>query len=284
MSGPSSFSLARIAVAIVLSTIVVSCGGRSRFVKPAGTGVAAPDAQVAWNQATSSCRAVDRVVSTLKVSGRIAGTRVPSINIEAAVILNQSIYLSAHASGRPLFLLAGTSSRATLWLRTEDRAVTAAPVDILSALIGVSLSPDDMLGVLSGCVSRDAAFAGAARHGATVAIAISNGTAFLEQRAGQWQMRAFESRNYTVEFVPPGQSIPQDTWVWSTVGTEPASLHLNVQERELNGTIPAEIFRVPAGAQAAAPMSLEELASLWKNRTPTAAHGPRPDPSSNRQD
>ena len=266
----------RRAVAIAACVSLVSCGGRSMFVPPAGPGAAAPDAQTAWDEATKDCRNVDRVVSSLRVSGRIGGTRVPSINIDAAVALNQSIYLSAVASGRPVFLLVGTPARATLWLRTEDRAVTAAPAEILRALIGVSLSPDDLLGVLSGCVSREASFKDAQRHGATLAVQLANGQAFLEQRAGQWQVRAFESSSYSVEFIPPGRSIPQETWVWSVGGATSASLHLKMEEREPNGTLPPDIFRVPAGAQAAAPMTLEELASLWKNRSPQSRPWPVP--------
>jgi len=260
---------------IVSCAFVASCGGRSIFVPPAGPGVTAPDAASAWDEATKDCRGVERVVSSMRVSGSISGTRVWPMTVDAAVALNQSIYLSAIASGRPVFLLVGTPARATLWLRTDDRSVTAAPAEILQALIGVSLSSDDLLGVLSGCMSRDATFTSAVRHGAMLAVHTPAGRTFLEQRAGQWQARAFESKGFTVEFVPPGRSMPQDAWVWSSAAT-PATLHLTMNERELNGSIRPEIFRVPAGALAAAPMTLEELASMWKNRTPQNRPWPAP--------
>jgi hypothetical protein len=47
----------------------------------------------------------------------------------------QSIYLGATVSVNRL-LCWSAHPRATLWLRTEDRAVTAAPTDILNALVG----------------------------------------------------------------------------------------------------------------------------------------------------
>jgi hypothetical protein len=131
--------------------------------------------------------------------------------------------------------------------------------------------------LISGCVARGATVTGAFRHGATTAINTSAGRAFIEQRAGQWAVRAFEAPGLTAEFVPPGRSAPQDIWVWSrAAGSQdplPASasgaaLHLTVTERELNGQVPGDVFRVPAGALAAAPMTLEELASMWKNRLP----------------
>src|SRR4029453_14562520 len=109
------------------------------------------DAASGVAEATKECRDVRTVVSTLRVSGRVSDARLWPLTVEVAVVLNQSIYLGATASGKPVFLLAGTPARATLWLRTEDRSVTAAPAQILNALVGVSLSPDDLAGVLSGC-------------------------------------------------------------------------------------------------------------------------------------
>ena len=85
----------------------------------------------------------------------------------------------------------------------------------------------------------------------------------------------FEAADPDLEFVPPGRSMPQDAWIWSRAAT-PATLHLTMNERDLNGSIPPEIFRVPAGALAAAPMTLEELASMWKNRTPQNRPWPAP--------
>jgi len=266
----------RVMLAIVVSLSVISCAGRSMFVPPAGPGAAATDAAAAWDDATKECRAMERVVSSVRVGGRIADTRIPSLTVDAAVVLNQSIYLSAVASGRPIFLLVGTPARATLWLRTDDRSVTAAPAAILEALIGVSLSNDEMAGVLSGCVARETTFTSAARHDAMLAIETPSGRTFLEQRAGTWETRAFEAKGFTVEFVPPGRSLPQDAWVWSSAGATKAALRLSITEREVNGTIPPEVFRVPAGAQAAAPMTLEELASMWKNRSPQNRPWPAP--------
>lgn len=255
---------------------IASCGGRSMFVPPAGPGESVPDPSAAWEQATNGCRDLRSVVSSQRVSGRVGAARVWPLTIDAAVLADQSIYLSATASGKPIFLLAGSASRATLWLRTEERAITAEPAAILNALIGVSLSPDEMLGVLSGCVARGASIARASRHGASMTVETSAGRAFLDERAGQWAVRAFDTHGITAEFVAPGRAVPQDIWLWSGAGGSSASLHLNVTERELNGTVPPEVFRVPSGAQAAAPMTLEELAAMWKNRVPLPEDLPCP--------
>jgi hypothetical protein len=267
--GASAPRRLRAAIAAASCAVVVACGaGRAIFVPPSGPGDPAPDAAAAWAEATSDCRDLRSVVSTFRVSGRIADARVWPITVEAAVIANQSIYLSAVASGKPVFMLVGTPSRATLWLRTDDRAVSADPSAILQALVGVSLSADDVLGVLSGCVAHAATMGRAARHGGVLSVETSAGTAHLEQRAGRWSVRAFQSATYTAEFVPPGRALPQDAWVWSKTGAAAASLRLAMTEREVNGPVPEQVFRVPPGAIAAAPITLEELATMWKNRAP----------------
>ena len=257
------------AVTVVVAAIAAACGGRSVFVPPAGPGTPAPDAAAALSEATADCRDLRSIVSAFRVSGRINDARVWSIDVEAAVIANQSIYLGANASGKPIFMLVGTPSRATLWLRTDDRAVTADPSAILQALMGVSLSADDVLAVLSGCGARDLAVERATRHGAVLAVESSRGKTYLEQRNGRWLIRAVEASTYTAEFVPPGRAVPQDAWVWSKSATASAALRLAITERELNATVPDQVLRVPAGAQSAAPMTLEELAALWKNRAPS---------------
>ena len=248
------------------------------FVPPAGPGEAAPDASAVWSEATKDCGDVRSLVSSMRVSGRIGEARVWPLTVDAAVLPGQSIYLSATASGRPVFLLAGSTSRATLWLRTDNRAITADPAAILHALIGFSLSADEMLGVLSGCVARGATVTSASRHGTMTTIETGAGRAFVEQRAGRWTVRAFASPNLTAEFVPPGRSIPQDIWMWSGAGAAAASLHLSVTEARTNGTVPPDVFRVSDAALAASPMTLEELASMWKNRGPTPESRPCPAP------
>src|SRR5204862_5561351 len=162
---------------------------------------------------------------------------------------NQAIYLGATASGKSIFMLNGTPSRATLWLRTDDRAVTADPSAILQALMGVSLSAEDVLAVLSGCGPRAATFDRASRHGAVLAVENAGGRTYLEQRNARWAIRAFEAASYSVEFVPPGGAVPQDAWVWSKNATSSAALRLAMTSRELNGAVSEQVFRVPPGAQ-----------------------------------
>ena len=64
--------------------------------------------------------------------------------------------------GAPVFILVGVKDRGTLLLPRDRRVLDgAAPGDILKALIGVDLSPGDLLAAITGCVKANAAALGA---------------------------------------------------------------------------------------------------------------------------
>ncbi len=209
----------------------MSCGTRAIFVPPAGPGAPAPDAAVAWAEATGACRTARAYVAALRVSGRVGAQRLWPVSIEAAVTADQSIYLGATAAGNSLFVLAGTANRATLWLRRDQRIVTATPAEILEAIVGVPLSPDALLGVLTGCVARSFDITRAARYGRLLTIETSDARVHLEQQGGRWRIRAAETGAFTVEFTGGGPSRPQDVWIWSAAGREPAGVDPSVGHR-----------------------------------------------------
>jgi hypothetical protein len=197
--------------------------------------------------------------------------RVWPVALEVAVTTDDAIYVSATASGTSLFVLAGTGNRATLWLRQDQRVVTATPAEILEAVVGVSLSPGQLLGMLTGCATRAADVAASARYKNALAIKTSDGRVFLSQVAGHWQIAAAITDRFTVEFGRrPGQK-PDDVWIWSSPAAAlDASLHLAVSDGQVNGPIPPTVFQVPAGASSASPMTIDELraAGAWKGRQP----------------
>jgi hypothetical protein len=68
--------------------------------------------------------------------------------------------------GTPVFILVADGSRGTLLLSRDRRVVRDADVaDILDALIGLRLGPDDLRAVLSGCVKAAAEPASARAYG-----------------------------------------------------------------------------------------------------------------------
>ena len=269
---------ARLLLGAGLCGLALSCN-RAVFQPPAGPGEPAPEAAAAWADATAGCRGLQSYSAALHVSGRVGDARLWPIGIEVAVLADQSIYLGATAAGRSLFVLAGAGDHATLWLRREERTVTATPAQIMDAIMGVPVTPGDLLGVLTGCVAAPADLARAARHGRLLTIEMAAARVHLAARNGHWHVRAAQTNAFTVEYADTQAALPQELWLWpaSSAGAS-ASIHLIVSDARINESVPASVFRVPAGAAAATPMTLEELKSgaLWKNRGPSPERSPWP--------
>lgn len=249
---------------VVAGWVAIASAGCTRaiFVPPAGPGAPAPDAGAAWASATANCRTVKSYVGALGLSGRVGRQRILGVSVESAVTSAGEIYLGATVSGSPVFVLAGTSERATLWLRRDNRVVTAPAADIVEALTGVRLDTTRLLAVLSGCatVAADVDGGAAAQVGRLVRVATADGAVYLEKRKDRWTTRAAEVDGLTVEYAWSDAAYPADVWLWSDPKVPPvAALHLSVNDRRVNDPVPATFFRPSEGALAAVPMTIEEL-------------------------
>jgi hypothetical protein len=276
-------AIARILFVLCLGVAGAGCRTRAMFVPPSGPGEPAPEAASAWAEANAPCRDARAYVAALRVSGRVGTERIWPVSIDTAVTVDQSIYLGATAAGQSIFVLAGTSNRATLWLRRDERTVTATPAEILEAVVGVPFAPDQLLAVLTGCVARSLEITRAARHGGLLTIETADARVQLERRAGQWRTKAAQTDAFIVEFGAKRNPLPADVWIWSAPGRGPAaSLHVSVGDPEVNGDVPPAVFRIPTGAANATPMTLEQLraAGPWRERAPAPIPETPPCPAS----
>jgi len=259
---------ARVWITVGALALTSACT-RAMFVAPAGPGAPAPDAAAAWRDATSRCRAAKTYVAALRVSGKVANDRLWPVSIETAVTADESVYLSASAAGQSVFVLSGSNARATLWLRGDDRIVTAPPADIMDAIVGAPLAPSRLLAILTGCTARSFDINRATAYGALVAIDTADARVFLSRQRGAWRTRAAEAETLTVEFAGSAGGGPRDVWIWSRAqGTLRASLHLTASDVEIDGAVPASVFTTPPGATGAKAMTLDELraAGPFRNR------------------
>ena len=94
--------------------------------------------------------------------------------------------------GKPVFVLVADGSRGTLVLPREDRVLRDAPPDqIGDALAGVALGPDVLRTALAGCgLTAAAPTAGRSFPDGWTAIAQPDGTTYVRQAAGAWQVAA----------------------------------------------------------------------------------------------
>lgn len=245
--------------------VALAACGHPLFRPPAGPGLPAPDAAGAWEQATKVCRGATSFVAELRVSGRVGDDRFPSLTVASGLDNTGSVYLSATYSSQPIFLLVGAAERATLWLRRDNRAVVDAAGGILTELLGVPLSPERLLAVLTGCATRSVEIREADQRGRLLRVVTADAIVFLEQQQGAWRTRAAQVDGFTVQYERDGTSIPQRILIDADPGRPRASLDVRVSQAELNGTLPPDIFTPPAAAANAAPLTLAELRSALRD-------------------
>ena len=174
--------------------------------------------------------------------------------------------MGATVSGQPVFILAGSVSEATLWLRREQRVVKAPAGDIIDAILGLSMPPDRLLALLTGCATRIHDVTSAESFGGLLAIQTPDARVYVERQGAVWRTRYAEAEGFRVEFSWKTAALPGKLWIRSTPGREPAaSLDLSVSDASATDPIPASVFTPPAGATSADPMTLEELRSgSWR--------------------
>jgi hypothetical protein len=245
--------------------VALAACGHPLFRPPAGPGVPAPEAAGAWEQATKVCRGATTFVAELRVSGRVGDDRFPSLTVESALDNKGSVYLGATYSGQPIFLMAGGADRATLWLRRDNRAVVDAPGAILAELLGVPLSPERLLAVLTGCATRSVEIREADRRGRLLRVVTPDAVVFLEQQQGAWRTRAAQVDGFSVQYTRDGTSVPQRILIDADPGRPRASLDVRVSQAELNGTVEPQHFTPPSAASNAAPLTLAELRSALRD-------------------
>ena len=191
------------------------------------------------------------------MSGRAAGQRMRG-RIHAG-LASAALRLEGVAPfGSPVFILVADGSRGTLLLLRDRRVLqNAAPEEILNALIGVRLGPDDLRAMLSGCVRATADPASGRAYGddwLAVDLA-SGGTAYLHRQDRTWRIVAGRYGGLEIDYTAFQGERP------SQVVLRGADLNLSValNQVEVNGEIPRDqlvAVKIPPGLS---PLTLDEL-------------------------
>jgi hypothetical protein len=133
----------------------------------------------------------------------------------------------------------------------------AAPDEILNALVGVRLGPDDLLAVLVGCVQSGAdAVAGRAYGADWLAVELASGaTIYLHQQNGRWRIVAGRHQGLEVDYTAFGPERPTQV----VLRGADLNLMLTLSQVEVNGDLSREqlvAVKVPPGLT---PITLDEL-------------------------
>lgn len=247
----------RLALSTLLFTIGLTACGTPRVALPGGTGTPATDFAPAYAEARAACESVRTMQAELGLSGRAAGQRMRGRVLSGLV--PGALRLEGVAPfGAPVFILVADGARGTLLLARDRRVVQdAAPEEILNALIGIRLGPDDLRAMLAGCV-RSASEPTAARSYGPDWLAVdlaAGGTVFLRRSENAWRIVAGRYSGLEIDYPAFQGSRPSR----AVLRGPELDLGLAIDQVEVNGDLPRDqlvALKIPEGV---APLSLEEL-------------------------
>jgi hypothetical protein len=193
----------------------------------------------------------------LGLSGRAAGQRMRGRVLSG--FAPGALRLEGVAPfGSPVFILVADGLRGTLLLSRERRVVhDAPPEEILNALVGIRLGPDDLRALLSGCVKSSAEPTVARAYGADwLAVDLAaGGTIYLRRAGTSWRIIAGRYGGLDVDYAAFEGARPSQVVLRGT----DLNLALNLNQVEINSDLPRDALvalKIPEGV---APLSLEQL-------------------------
>ncbi len=150
---PSSLSRS---IVVGLALLHAACTSSPRLVLPQGPGRPLSDYAAVLGRAIDPCVGVRTMQFVLSINGQSGGTRLGG-RVLGALARPSSLRLEGIAPfGAPVFVLAATPEGAVLVVPRDRTVVTGASgSELLAALTGLGLAPDDFRAVLTGCILTD---------------------------------------------------------------------------------------------------------------------------------
>jgi hypothetical protein len=244
-------------LAILLLTYAFTACSPRRVTVPEGPGTPVPDFAPALAAARAECGAVSTLQAELALSGRAAGQRIRG-RVHAGLVPGALRLEGVAPFGSPVFILVADGARGTLLLLRDRRVLTDAPPDeILNALVGVRLGPDDLRAVMSGCVKAEVEATSARGYGSDwMAIDIaSGGTVYLHRESGAWRIVAGRYGGLQIDYTAFIGGRPARV----TLRGPELDLSLATSQVEVNGELPRDrlvAVTIPPGL---VPLTLDEL-------------------------
>jgi outer membrane biogenesis lipoprotein LolB len=259
-----------IAVLLIVASAAMSACAAKRFEPPTGAGQPLPEFTRIFEEATKACRDVRSLTAEAGLSGRLAGQRLRG-RLHMGLADQNSLRLELVAPfGPPGFILVAQGGEGTLLLPRDNAVVKAAPAtELIDALAGLSLSPDELRAVATGCVAPAAKPTGGQQYpNGLAAIALEgDAMAYIDTRgsgssgassgasAAAPRIVAARRPGLFIEYGKPMNGLPRLIRLRSD---SRADLTLDLAQVDLNVTLEPAAFKVDVPADAR-PLTLEEL-------------------------
>lgn len=241
--------------------LAVSCGRAPHVTLPSGSGSPFPEFATAYGQATEPCHNLTSLTAVLSMSGR-AGRQNLRGRVDAGIEQPDRIALEGTAPfGKPFFVLAAADHASTLVLPRDGRYLRGtAPAEIIEALTGIRITPNELLVALGGCgFYVDSVSSGRSFASGWAAVDAGAATVWLRTIDGQWREVAAQKDPLTIyyeDFV--GGRAQRLRLVMKGARGSDADITLRVTQLEVNKPLDPAVFKlaIPDGAQ---PLTLDEL-------------------------
>ena len=245
-------------LALIACVLAGACASAPPLL-PTDTGVPFPDFARAHAEASAACRDVRTFTAELGLSGRVAEQPVRGRLLSAFERPSSLRLVGLAPFGTPAFILVATEAAAVLYLPRDERVLRGATAaDVLGAIAGVALAPDDLQAVLTGCVTvAPQPVDGRLHRNGWVAVDLAGGaTVYLEPADGTWRPRAARRADWIVEYPSFPGTFPEEVGLRST--RRGVEMTARVTQLEANTEIDPDAFMVavPDGAIA---ITLDDL-------------------------
>jgi hypothetical protein len=267
----------RVFLFLAVAVLATACGAR-RLALPAGPGSPFANFTPILEQASAGCRQVRTLTAELALSGR-AGRQQIRGRVLAGFAPGALRLEGAAPFGGPIFIFVARNGVGDLLLPRRREVLRQAPPDeILDALAGISLTPDDLRAALAGCVKAGMDPVSARAYGDDwLVVDLSGGGSIYlrRQNTGAWTIVAGRHAGLEVEYANVAGGGPGRVRVRSAALREPqgrpepgrgtaagagaqVDLDIRLSQVETNVDIDPAAFtiQVPPGTAA---ISLEEL-------------------------
>ena len=219
---------------------------------PSGTPVFVSEHEAIWDDLSRPCRSVRSVDLVVMFRGYTGQRSFRRTRARAAVKRPGFLRLEGMAPfGAPAFILIATPDDATLLLPRERQVVRdASASDLLYFLSGLSLEPDDVHALLTGCVIQDGVSLSARAYGDDwVAIDLSGGATVYFRRSDVTPVISIGTLgDLVVEYSEHVRGLPRKLRIQTVDASSPTDLTIELSQVNVNIEINPEAFEasVPA--------------------------------------
>lgn len=224
-----------------------------------------------WDSVSNSCRSVRSMDLMIVFRGNTGETRFRRTRTRTAFERPGALRLEGLAPfGAPAFIFVAQLGEAVLLLPRDRKVVrNASAANLLHALAGLALDPEDVGALLTGCVVPDGVAVAARAYGEQwVAIDLEGGASvYVKEIDNERLITIGTSGDLTVEYSEHIRGLPRHAQIQLGTGSSRTDLSVDLSQVTINTDFDSVVFAatVPEGFES---ITLDDL----RRRSPTKEH------------